>query len=166
MLSWETEMSEDYGLWSIRHDVTDLDTGDKWDFVSKYFRSRVLFGSVDDVIVVVPGRLNMDGTMANNTVAAHVFTAGHVIGVSRARLQAMKRGEQVIVLAHEFLHHFLKEDIRPGLKTPDLRAHDDDGIMKKGSTEQKLGCKTVAALKRAGVTDAEMDRNYILGGAR
>lgn len=69
-------------------------------------------------------------------------------------------GEKVRVLAHEILHHFLLENINPGALDP---AHDTEGIMLSYLVStNKLGCRTVKALLRAGVDKSEIDPAYVL----
>ena len=145
-------------LWNTTYDLKDLDQDSEWRFLDKEHRGA------DDAIVFVPGSLvlNGDKEAAESTYGAHPLPSPHVIGVARARFEFAGEESQVIILAHEILHHFLQRSINPNSADP---AHDTQGIMEKTAesfSSNKWGCLTVRALIKKGVSEAEIDQSYVI----
>jgi RHS repeat-associated protein len=139
-------------------DYFDIDWEEEWDWIGD-----IGIGA-DDVIVYVPGIVGLQGREI--ALAAH-WEKYHVIAFSRKHFPRLGLHERGPILAHEILHHFLKNTINPGSGDP---AHDTEGIMapdagrvviagfRTPSTE--LGRKTVCALKALGIEDADIEPHY------
>ena len=152
MFTFATNQVE-VGRWSdTNHDLWDLENISEWDFAGT---ARTIWKmSVDDVIVFVPGQIGWGGVKWPKSAAAH-DQRSHVVAVARGFPQKLQRHW----IAHEVLHHSLENSIDPGSKEP---WHDTEGVLNPNGGTERLGCKTVNALKAKGVTDAEIDQNYVI----
>jgi len=119
---------------------------------------------LDEVMIFYPGESPHTADVAEKNIAGH-STRAHIIFVFNKIWFRYGRTERVDQLAHEILHHFLEDTIRPNTDDP---KHDDEGIMhpdyggQAKGIEGKLGCKTVAALKRLGVEEIDIDQEYVI----
>ena len=149
------------------YDFTDLRWRSDWKYAGSTARKNWGNGNqVDDVIIFIPGGIGtyrVDGLVDVNAVAAH---SGHyhVIAVSNSIWATQTKAYNLNTLVHEILHHFLEDTINPKAIGFDARAHDTEGVMHpaggKGGDDLRLGCRTVEALKKKGVTDAEIEAQY------
>ena len=132
------------------YDLRTLDDEGEFAVFGKY--RAELYGSPDDLIAFVPDRV-LPGWNPFEIACAGHSDLSHVIGYGR---MGCDNAPLVDILVHEILHHVLEKSVRPEHADP---WHDSNGILARTVSDDmsRLGCATLGALKRKGVTDADID---------